>query len=119
MLREILLGFVRVHILYHAAREPFFGKWMMEELASHGYDVSPGTLYPLLHRMEEDGYLTSDERTDGGRVRRYYTATESGREALAEASEKAAELTREVAALSDDSVKEDSAGNQSRSATPI
>lgn len=97
LLREILLGFVRVHVLHHAAEEPFFGSWMMEELASHGYDVGPGTLYPILHRMEEDGYLTSEERTEGGRVRRYYSATALGREALAEARAKAAELTREVA----------------------
>lgn len=96
MLREILLGFVRVHVLHHAAEEPFYGAWMMDELASHGYDVSPGTLYPLLHRMEEDGYLQSEERTEGGRVRRYYAATALGREALAEARAKAAELTREV-----------------------
>ena len=48
MLREILLGFVRVHILHHAAEEPFFGSWMMGELASHGYNVGPGTLYPIL-----------------------------------------------------------------------
>ncbi len=97
MLREILLGFVRVHVLHHAAEDPFYGAWMMEELAGHGYDVSPGTLYPILHRMEEDGYLESAERTEGGRVRRYYAATALGREALAEAREKAAELTREVA----------------------
>lgn len=96
MLREILLGFVRVHVLHHAAEAPFFGAWMMEELASHGYDVGPGTLYPLLHRMEADGYLTSEERTEGGRVRRYYAATALGREALAEARAKAAELIREV-----------------------
>lgn len=96
MIREILLGFVRVHVLHHAAEEPFFGAWMMQELASHGYDVGPGTLYPILHRMEADGYLTSEERTEGGRVRKYYTATALGREALTEARAKAAELTREV-----------------------
>lgn len=97
MLREILLGFARIHILYHAAQDPIYGAWMMEELARHGYDVGPGTLYPLLHRLEEDGYLTSEERTAEGRVRKYYTATEKGREALAEARTKVAELSREIA----------------------
>ena len=96
MLREILLGFARVHILHHAAEEPFYGAWMMEELARHGYDVSPGTLYPLLHRLEEDGYLTSEERTESGRVRKYYSATAAGREALAEARAKVVELAREI-----------------------
>lgn len=96
MLREILLGFARVHILHHAAEEPFFGAWMMEELRRHGYDVGPGTLYPLLHRLEEDGYLTSEERTEDGRVRKYYTATATGREALAAVRAKVVELAGEI-----------------------
>lgn len=96
MLREILLGFVRIHILHHAADEPFYGAWMMEELAEHGYDVGPGTLYPLLHRLEADGYLSCEERVVEGRVRKYYAATAAGRDALAEARAKVAELAHEV-----------------------
>lgn len=96
MLREILLGFVRIHVLHHAANEPFYGAWMMEELARHGYDVGPGTLYPLLHRLEADGYLTCEKRVVAGHARKYYAATEAGREALAEARAKIAELAGEV-----------------------
>ncbi len=50
--REILLAFWKVHILHHAAQEPIVGQWIMRELRQHGYDVSGGTLYPLLARME-------------------------------------------------------------------
>jgi len=57
--REILLAFWKVHILHHAAEDGVVGTWMLGELRHHGYDVSPGTLYPLLKRMERFGWLTS------------------------------------------------------------
>jgi DNA-binding PadR family transcriptional regulator len=78
MFREVFLGFIRVHILYHAAREPIYGFAMIEELERHGYEMSAGTLYPILHRMEEKGYLEKEERIVKGKVRKYYRATKSG-----------------------------------------
>ncbi len=93
LLRDIQLAFMRIHILHHAAQHPIYGLWMRDELASHGYDISVGTLYPILHQLEEQGYLTSVERTDGGRRRRHYTATEDGVELLAQIRVKLAELT--------------------------
>ncbi len=96
MLRDLFLGFVKVHILYHAAREPVYGLWLMEELARHGYELSPGTLYPTLHSLEREGLLSSERRVVDGRVRRYYTATPAGRAALREARARIAELVAEV-----------------------
>jgi len=96
MFRDFFLGFVRVHILHHAAEEPIYGAWMMEELEQHGYEISPGTLYPILHSMEEKGYLAREERVVEGHVRKYYTATEAGRQALVEVRNKMAELVGEV-----------------------
>jgi DNA-binding PadR family transcriptional regulator len=96
MLRDFFLGFVKVHVLHHAAQEPVYGLAMMEELRRHGYEVSPGTIYPLLHSLETDGYLAREERVVGGKVRKYYTITDEGRAALAEARIKIAELTHEV-----------------------
>ncbi len=96
MLRSLFLGFIRFHILYHAAQGPVYGMWLMEELARHGYSVSPGTLYPILHRMEQAGYLVSEQRVEGGRFRRYYTATPAGRALLEEARRRIAELASEV-----------------------
>jgi DNA-binding PadR family transcriptional regulator len=57
MLRDFFLGFVRIHILHHAAEEPIYGLAMIEELGRHGYEVSPGTIYPILHGMERGGWL--------------------------------------------------------------
>ncbi len=96
--RDLELGAIRVHILHHAARAAIFGSWMVEELRRHGYVVSYGTLYPILHRLEGEGLLARAERVEGGRVRKYYTATARGREELARAERLIVELYREAVA---------------------
>lgn len=97
MLRDLLLGFARIHILYHAGQGPVYGAWLSEELARHGYRLSPGTLYPTLHSLEEQGYLSSEKRVVDGRRRKYYTLTAKGRALLDEMREKALELVAEIA----------------------
>ena len=47
---------------------PVYGSWMLEELGRHGHGVYYGTLYPALHRMEEDGLLEWEDRVEGGRA---------------------------------------------------
>src|SRR4051794_41907875 len=66
MLRDFFLGFVKIHILHHAAQEPIYGLAMIDELRRHGYEVSPGTIYPVLHTLEAGGYLSREERVIGG-----------------------------------------------------
>ena len=100
MLRDFFLGFIRIHILHHAAEEPIYGLWMIEELERHGYDLSPGTLYPILHGLEESGYLVSEERLVSGKVRKYYAITDEGHDMLRQARRQIRELTGEV--LADD-----------------
>jgi len=95
-IRDILLAFVRVHILHHAVSERIYGSGMAEELARHGYKLSPGTLYPLLHRLEEEGLLVSESEVVKGKVRRYYTATASGKRALKAVQPRLAELLSEA-----------------------
>ena len=95
-LREFFLGFIRLHILYHASQEPVFGLDLIRELARHGYSLSPGTLYPILHRMEREGFLRSEKEVVNGKVRKYYRATKEGRKALAEAYAKVRELVNEI-----------------------
>jgi PadR family transcriptional regulator PadR len=81
--REILLGFWKVHILHHAAERPVVGQWILGELRRHGYDISPGTLYPLLKRMERNGWLRCEtDRGAGPRAPRYYHLTGHGRAVL-------------------------------------
>ena len=94
--REFFLGFIKIHILYHASKEPIFGVEIAEELARHGYSISPGTLYPTLHHLEKEGYLESSSRVVGGRVRKYYRATVEGKLVLEQSKEKIRELVTEV-----------------------
>jgi DNA-binding PadR family transcriptional regulator len=96
MAHDLLSGFIKIHILHHAGQQPVYGLWLMEELARHGYTISPGTLYPTLHGLERAGYLASEKRVVGGRQRRYYTITKIGEAALAEARAQLAELVDEV-----------------------
>lgn len=96
VLAQFRRGAVRVHVLHHAAEGDIHGAWMSEELARHGHHVSPGTLYPLLHRMEDDGLLVSRQQTVEGRVLRLYTATARGREELAACRHALRELADEV-----------------------
>jgi PadR family transcriptional regulator, regulatory protein PadR len=96
VIRDFFLGFIKIHVLHHAARESVYGAEMIEELAHHGYDLSPGTLYPLLHALEEDGLRDVEKRVVKGRQRKYYSATVEGVRALAEAKAKIRELVHEV-----------------------
>ncbi len=95
--REILLGLWKIHILHHAGEGPVVGLWMLHELRAHGYDLSPGTLYPLLRRMEQNGWLRSHVDTKAGpRARREYHLTEQGREVLKFLKDRVKELWEEI-----------------------
>jgi len=95
--REILLSFWKVHILHHAGEEPIHGQWVLTELRRHGYEISPGTLYPLLKRMERLGWLKSRQASGGGaRARRDYRLTATGQKVLVIVREQIEELHREV-----------------------
>lgn len=96
MFRGLYLGFVRLHILHHAVAEPIYGLAMIRELRRHGYELSPGTLYPMLREMEVQGYLRREDQVINGKVRKYYTATAEGARAIDEARGKIAELAGEV-----------------------
>jgi PadR family transcriptional regulator, regulatory protein PadR len=89
-------GFIRLHILYHAAKEPIYGAELTAELVRHGYRLSQGTLYPTLHKLERLGYLKSHAEVVAGKQRKYYQATGAGRKVVAEAREKLLELVGEV-----------------------
>lgn len=95
--REILLSFWKIHILHHAAQGPVVGQWMLKELRRHGYEVSPGTLYPILHRMERLGWLRSEIDESGGpKARRSFYATEAGKNVLSIVLRQMRELREEM-----------------------
>jgi DNA-binding PadR family transcriptional regulator len=106
--RFLYAGLIRLHVLHHAVKEPVYGLAMIEELARHGYKLSAGTLYPILHGLEERGLLTSTEERSGSAARRVYRATPAGREALATAKLKVRELFGEL--FEDEPVEKDGQG---------
>lgn len=96
IMRKLFLGFIHIHILYHAKKEPFYGAWMIEELKEHGYEISAGTLYPILHNLEKSGVLKVEDRNVDGKIRKYYSITNLGEDVLKEARIKAYELFKEI-----------------------
>lgn len=94
--QDLLKGLIRLHILHHASEAGFYGQWMIHELARHGYSLSPGTLYPMLHNLERRGYLKSRIERNGRTFRRLYRATALGREANKLAKRQVRELTGEL-----------------------
>lgn len=96
ILRKLFLGFIQIHILHHASLKPIYGVWMQTELKKHGYDISAGTLYPILHNLEADGLLQKEERNVDGKIRKYYSTTKRGEEILQQAKDKACELFKEI-----------------------
>jgi PadR family transcriptional regulator len=97
LFRDLMLGFVRVHILHHASIEPIYGAGISEELQQHGYKLSWGTLYPVLHSLTAEGLLSREDWVVDGKVRKYYSITKLGQRALKEARLKALELVSEIA----------------------
>ncbi len=96
LIREFLLGFIKIHMLHHAGKERIYGKEFHEELNRHGYTVSFGTIYPFFHKLEKAGYLVSEKVIVKGKIRKYYSLTKKGKEALDKSRKMAGELFREI-----------------------
>lgn len=96
LIRHFFGGFVRLHVLYHAGKEPICGVEMIEELGRHGYKLSPGTLYPILRHLEQSGYVSCQEAVVSGKRRKNYRITRKGRKLLTNAQGKLRELFSEV-----------------------
>jgi PadR family transcriptional regulator PadR len=94
--RDLYSGLIRLHILHHAVEGRVFGLGMIDELARHGYRISAGSLYPLLHGLENKGYLRVKKVRNGKSLRVVYRATPRGRKALEAAKSKVRELFREL-----------------------
>lgn len=73
-------------------RTPGYGYGLLEQLASAGFPADANTLYPLLRRLEKQGYLTSEWNTDEARPRKFYRTSEAG-------ARLATTLIREVGAI--------------------
>jgi DNA-binding PadR family transcriptional regulator len=94
--KDLFSGMVRLHVLHHADEGPVFGLAIIEELRRHGYRISAGTMYPILHGLERKGYLKSEVEQRDGRRRRIYRITRLGRSALEIGRSKVKELFGEL-----------------------
>lgn len=94
--RDFFLGFIKLNILYLCKKEEIYGKEFKNELARHGYDISFGTLYPIFHRLEKNGYLSSRKVNIDGKIRKYYSITDKGAAVLKSSKRKAKELFDEL-----------------------
>jgi PadR family transcriptional regulator, regulatory protein PadR len=93
--RKFFLGFIRIHILYHAFKKEIYGVQIIKELGVHGYRVSPGTIYPILHSLENEGFLKSRKENVNGKIRKYYLITSKGKKILQESRTKINELVKD------------------------
>jgi DNA-binding PadR family transcriptional regulator len=93
--REIRLALWKLHILHHASQRAVYGLWLLEELGEHGHHLSPGTLYPILERMERNGWLQAASRPRAN-ARKNYRITAAGRRLLALLRAEVDELHREL-----------------------
>ena len=105
VLRDAFRGFMRIHVLHHAAKEPIYGLEMITELKRHGYAIGPGTLYPLLHSLEAARLLRSSVKLVAGKRRKYYRTTRSGDALLVKLRAQITELVREVVPERDEPAK--------------
>lgn len=96
ILRRLWHGFIQLHILYHAGENPVYGGYLLQELSQHGYEVSAGTLYPLLHELAASGLLRCRQEVVEGRCRKYYELTDTGRRVLDQGRRQARELYWEL-----------------------
>lgn len=94
--QDLFSGLIRLHVLHHACERPVYGLWIIEELGRHGYKLSPGTLYPVLHTLERRGLLRSEKHRNGRHIRRLYRVTPAGRRAMKDARRKVQELFGEL-----------------------
>jgi len=104
ILQKLYHGFVQLHILHHAKQGSVYGAWMIEELKQHGYTISPGTLYPLLGKMEQNGLLVKKEQVVKGKIRKYYAITPLGTDIFKDAGKKAAQLFHEIEGRQNDKI---------------
>lgn len=96
IIKKIFNGMIYIHILHHASEEPIYGVWMIEELESHGYHISPGTLYPILKSMVDENLLEKKDINVEGRIRKYYSTTKEGNKLLKDLKENLKELTENI-----------------------
>src|ERR1700733_5859813 len=89
-------------ILEALAQEPSHGYRIAQRIKERSegvLDFREGTLYPALHKLENDGLVESSEGVENGRPRRYYRITKSGRAVLAKDRAEWRQLSRAMTTI--------------------
>jgi DNA-binding PadR family transcriptional regulator len=92
---ELRRGVVTLAVL-SSLRTPAYGYALQQALGDAGFEVEQGTLYPLLRRLDEQGFLESDWTVDEGRPRKYYRLSPQGAGELAGLEEQWEQLVKVV-----------------------
>lgn len=99
-LQELRRGTVVLACL-QLLRTPGYGYGLLEDLQRHGFATDANTLYPLLRRLEKQGYLTSEWNTDEARPRKFYRSSTAGIGLADTLTTEWASLTAAIATLTD------------------
>jgi PadR family transcriptional regulator PadR len=92
--RHFQAAFLKLFILWRAAKVEVYGLQIIEEMRELDFKVSPGTLYPVLRAMLEERDLTLRTRKVNGKLRKCYRATAKGRKEGQEVAERMRRLLR-------------------------
>jgi DNA-binding PadR family transcriptional regulator len=88
--------FVRLHILFHAAKKAICGREIVDELVRHGYRFRSAKVHAVLHELEKDGFLTGSPMAVADERRKHYKATGKGRQVVEIARTRLLELAAEL-----------------------
>lgn len=94
--REFLRGFTKLYALWRGSKKDAYGMAILKEMREVGFDLSPGTLYPTLEKLQREGDITWRKRVIAGRARKTYTLTAKGRRELAEVKERLRSIVQRV-----------------------
>lgn len=98
--RSLSSGSTPMLLLKLLSEKDMYGYEMIETLRERSqnvFEMKAGTLYPLLHTLEEKGLLTVYEQEVNGKVRKYYSITKEGRKTLEQKQEEWKEYSQAVA----------------------
>ncbi len=100
--KSLVSGSTTMLLLKLLSEKDMYGYEMIETLGSRSenvFSLKAGTLYPLLHGMEDKGLLTCYEQEVQGKLRKYYSITKKGRKELKEREASWKEFSHAVASV--------------------
>ena len=100
--KALVSGSTTMLILRLLDEKDLYGYEMIEELrerSNNVFELKAGTLYPLLHSLEDKSFLTSYEKEVNGKKRKYYSITKQGKKHLIQKKEEWKEYSAAVAGV--------------------